>query len=123
MSVSVIIPAYNESSSACRSRCAETVCLLRPPEREPFEILVVDDGSSGQTPPQVLLRSSPRSHGSQPRCIRQSNASSYGGNRGKGCAVRFGMLRAQAATWRLFCDADLATPVEEYDLVLTAMDA
>jgi len=44
----------------------------------------------------------------------------YGRNRGKGYAVRYGMLAA-AGEMRLFCDADLATPIEEYDVVVDQM--
>ena len=36
------------------------------------------------------------------------------GNRGKGYAVRHGMLKA-AGDWRLMTDADLSTPIEELD--------
>ena len=36
------------------------------------------------------------------------------GNRGKGYAVRHGMLKA-SGDWRLMTDADLSTPIEELD--------
>lgn len=112
MSVSVIIPAYNEAARLPMTlRATAEYFAIRP---EPFELLVVDDGSTDGTPQivQEFAESCPQ-HPIQ--CL------SYGGNRGKGFAVRFGMLRASGDI-RLFCDADLATPVEEYEVVMEAME-
>src|SRR5262245_35650316 len=44
---------------------------------------------------------------------------SYHPNRGKGGAVRIGMLEA-TGKWRLFVDADLSAPIEEADKLLAA---
>lgn len=113
MSVSVIIPAYNEAVRlpATLAATAEYFAL----RGEVFEILVVDDGSTDGTAAVVTEFAHQRPE-LDVQCL------SYGGNRGKGYAVRYGMLRASGER-RLFCDADLATPAEEYDVVLTAMDA
>jgi len=43
------------------------------------------------------------------------------GNRGKGYSVRNGMLNARGA-WRLMCDADLSTPIEDLDTLKAALD-
>jgi dolichyl-phosphate beta-glucosyltransferase len=115
MSVSIIIPAYNEEQRL-PDTLAETFAYFAK-RGEPFEILVVDDGSRDAT--SQIVEEFAGGHGSQAGCLA-IKCLSYGGNRGKGHAIRFGMLRAQG-DWRLFCDADLATPVEEYDLVLAEM--
>jgi dolichyl-phosphate beta-glucosyltransferase len=47
---------------------------------------------------------------------------SYRPNRGKGHAVRVGMLAATGQR-RLFTDADLSTPIEELSALMAALDA
>ena len=115
MSVSIIIPAYNEEQRLPVT-LGETFDYFAE-RREDFEILVVDDGSRDAT--VRIVQEFAASHEGRPHCLGVK-CLSYGGNRGKGYAVRFGMLRAQG-NLRLFCDADLATPVEEYDLIRAEM--
>jgi len=64
------------------------------------EIVVVDDGS----------------HDGTAEAARHAGARvvSNPGNRGKGFAVRNGMLQAQGE-WALFSDADLSSPIEELE--------
>ncbi len=113
MSVSVIIPAFNEAERLPLTLKATAEVFAR--RSEAFDILVVDDGSSDGT--AALVADFARQHPEYTvQCL------GYGGNRGKGYAVRYGMLRATGDR-RLFCDADLATPAEEYDVVLAAMQA
>lgn len=114
MSVSVIIPAFNEENRLPVT-LGETMDYFAG-RGEPFEILVVDDGSRDSTP--ALVERFAQTH-PDPACLAVK-CLSYGGNRGKGYAVRYGMLRAQGDL-RLFCDADLATPVEEYEIILGEM--
>ena len=114
MSVSVIIPAFNEENRLPITLGETMDYFVR--RGEPFEILVVDDGSRDATPAFVERFAHTHTH---PACLGVKRLS-YGGNRGKGYAVRYGMLRAQGDL-RLFCDADLATPVEEYGIILKAM--
>lgn len=68
-----------------------------------FEIIVVDDGSRDGT--AAVAEQFAREHPSV-RILRNP------GNRGKGYAVRHGMLAAKGE-WILFTDADLSTPIEE----------
>ena len=115
MSVSVIIPAFNEEQRLPVT-LGETFDYFAA-RGEDFEILVVDDGSSDGT--AGVVRDLAARRPDVPHCLGV-RCLGYGGNRGKGYAVRFGMLRAQGDV-RLFCDADLATPVEEYDVVRAEM--
>jgi dolichyl-phosphate beta-glucosyltransferase len=114
MFLSVVIPAYNEEVRL-PATLATTADYFH--ERYPgnFEILVVDDGSTDGT--AKVVEEYAKNH-SQIACKRLE----YGCNRGKGYAVRYGILRG-AGEWRLFCDADLATPVEEFEVVYKAMKA
>lgn len=111
MSVSIIIPAYNEEQRLpmTLATTAEYFANLG----DPFDILVVDDGSRDKTA-AVVTEYRKKHPEYSVKCVE------YGGNRGKGFAVRFGMLKATGEL-RLFCDADLATPVEEYGVILKAM--
>lgn len=70
---------------------------------------MVDDGSADGTAALVADRA--RSH---PELRLVSNP----GNRGKGYAVRNGMLSARGG-WILYSDADLSTPIEEADKLYT----
>jgi len=100
-SISVVVPAYNEES-----RLNDTLPVIYAYLREhfpQFELLVVDDGSTDCTP--SIVQECARQH-PEVRLI------SYQPNRGKGHAVRTGVLQARGE-WVLFSDADLATPIEE----------
>ncbi|MCS7309837.1 MAG: glycosyltransferase family 2 protein [Armatimonadota bacterium] len=100
-SLSVVVPAYNEEG-----RLADTLPAMYSYLKEhyfPFELLVVDDGSTDHTP--AIVQQFAQQH-PEVRLI------SYQPNRGKGHAVRTGVLQAQGE-WVLFSDADLATPIEE----------
>ena len=100
--LSVIIPAYNEAARLPRYLDVIHDYFERSGSAD-HEVVVVDDGSCDGTADEVR-----RMSGAWPqlRLIRHVE------NRGKGAAVRTGML---AATGRLllFADADGATPIEE----------
>jgi dolichyl-phosphate beta-glucosyltransferase len=113
MSVSIIIPAYNEEARLPRT--LEETAAYFTQRGEPFDLMVVDDGSQDGTA-QVVADFAEAHPTLAVQCLQ------YGGNRGKGYAVRYGMLRAHGDL-RLFCDADLATPPGEFEVVLEAMQA
>lgn len=98
---SVVIPAYDEAARL--PAYLSQVLLFFEKRGEPFEVLVVNDGSRDGTPEKVreFQRASDRV-----RLI------SLPENRGKGYAVRTGMVNTSGAL-RLFTDADGATPIAE----------
>jgi dolichyl-phosphate beta-glucosyltransferase len=77
-----------------------------------FEIIVVDDGSRDGTPAIV---SAACEADSRIRLVRNP------GNMGKGYSVRRG-VEASRGDIVLFSDADLSTPIEEFDKLLGLID-
>jgi dolichyl-phosphate beta-glucosyltransferase len=76
------------------------------------EILIVDDGSKDST--AALIQEFANRH---PFARLLQNP----GNRGKGYSVRHGMQKAQG-DWILSTDADLSSPLEEVDKLLSAVE-
>jgi len=99
--VSIVIPAYNEAARI--EPYLREVAALFAARQERCEILVVNDGSSDATPDAIraLMRQLP-----------SLGLLTYAQNRGKGHAVRVGMLAARGAL-RAFADADGSTPIAE----------
>jgi len=106
--LSVVIPAYNE-----QARLPGTLALYLPSLPADAEVLVVDDGSVDAT--SAMARAVAAADG-RVRLIRLPT------NRGKGYAVRTGVLSA-AGDRVLFADADAATPIGELARLSAAMDA
>jgi dolichyl-phosphate beta-glucosyltransferase len=104
---SVVIPAFNEAS-----RIGETLRLtldyLRNVSPE-SELIVVNDGSTDATSP--IVREVLETAKIETRLLENFP------NRGKGAAVRSGLLAAQKPI-ALFFDADLSTPLEETPKVI-----
>jgi len=101
--LSIVVPAFNEAARLEPS-LRRIVEYLRE-TRDPSELLVVDDGSRDDT--AAIAEKVARDSAPVPtRVIR------YAENRGKGYAVRLGLLEAQANVV-LFSDADLSTPITE----------
>jgi dolichyl-phosphate beta-glucosyltransferase len=107
--LSVVIPAWNEEARIGPS--LEAVGTFLDAEHEAYEVLVVDDGSrdgtrrvveaAAERRPAVRLLALPR-------------------NRGKGAAVRTGVL-ASRGDEVLFTDADLSTPIGEVTKLRAAL--
>mgnify|MGYP005842856589 CR=1 FL=1 len=103
--LSIVIPAYNEER-----RLGPTLARIRQylaSQSYAAEVIVVDNASHDRTGDvaraagvEVIL---------EPR-------------RGKGAAVRTGMLAARGE-YVLFSDADLSTPIEEVEKLLAALEA
>ncbi|MEK6962878.1 MAG: dolichyl-phosphate beta-glucosyltransferase [Nanoarchaeota archaeon] len=98
LSLSVIIPVYNEERCLAQSLMS-TLRFLKVNVKD-FEVIVVDDGSRDKT--QEILR---RFEGRVKVLRNEPNA-------GKGFSVNRGFLEA-SKSWALFMDADLSTPLEE----------
>lgn len=105
MSLSVVIPSYNEES-----RLPASLEKLRAfAEGGPgFEVVIVDDGSKDRTIALIEETAAKWATTTQLRLRVLRNP----GNRGKGFSVRHGMLEA-TGEWLLFTDADLSTPIED----------
>lgn len=111
LDLSVIIPAHNEAARILpHLRSVAEFLALR---QRPFEVIVVDDGSTDHTASLVSAfgHTLPAL-----RLIRLPVCS------GKGTAVRQGMQAARGLR-RLFTDADGATRIEELPRLEQALDA
>ncbi|MDP9113084.1 MAG: glycosyltransferase family 2 protein [Acidobacteriota bacterium] len=109
MTLSIVIPAYNEER-----RLPATLDViftwLDGSVYQDAEVLVVDDGSNDATARVVESRAV-----TEWRLRLVQNP----GNRGKGFAIRHGMLEA-SGEWILFSDADLSAPIGELSKLMAA---
>ncbi|MBI4313195.1 MAG: glycosyltransferase family 2 protein [Candidatus Omnitrophica bacterium] len=101
--LSIVIPAYNEAA-VIRPALLATAGYLEK-QALPWEIIVVNDGSRDAT----LLEAEKVAADLGKQKVK---VLSHPKNRGKGSAVKTGVLAA-AGEIVLFCDADGATPIEE----------
>lgn len=108
--LSVVVPAYNEEARLKPS--LDRLHQYYSGQPYSYDITIVSDGSKDGT--GALVREFASKH-PEFRLIE------YQPNRGKGYAVRTGMLAAQGDLV-LFCDADIATPQEETETLLKQMD-
>ena len=104
LNLSLVIPAYNEAARL--GKTLQTAFEYLNAQTSESEIIVVDDGSTDETA-KVAERSFASLAGRiNSRVVRVAP------NRGKGYAVRAGLLAARAPV-ALFSDADLSTPLTE----------
>ncbi|MFT3746274.1 MAG: glycosyltransferase family 2 protein [Pyrinomonadaceae bacterium] len=101
--ISIVIPAYNESERL--GTPLKTILEFVSSKNINAEVIVVDDGSSDDTA-QVAETTFVATPSVETNVIR------YEKNRGKGFAVKTGLMAARADV-ALFSDADLSTPIEE----------
>lgn len=111
MDVSVVIPAYNEHQRLPATLERWLAFLAAQPYAA--ELLVVDDGSSDPTPSVVQKLAA---NHSELRLIQLP------ANRGKGAAVRAGMLAATGAR-AFYADADLNVSPEHVGPFLALLDS
>ncbi|MFQ5620446.1 MAG: dolichyl-phosphate beta-glucosyltransferase [Candidatus Nanoarchaeia archaeon] len=99
--ISIVIPVYNEEVRVVEGITAK----LEYAKKGDFEIIVVDDGSTDNTK-KIVQEQFPN-----------VKLMGYEHNKGKGNAVKMGMLAAKGDLV-LFTDLDLSTPMEELDKFL-----
>ncbi len=104
-----MVPVYNEVRRLATS--LDKIFPFMDARHPDYEVIVVDDGSTDDTVADTQRRFAGR---------QNLRFTSYGGNRGKGYAVRWGIEQARGALV-LFTDADLSTPIEELDKLLAAV--
>ena len=106
---SIVIPAYNESARIGRTLTHVLDCVHKSGWQA--EVLVVNDGSLDDTA-QVI-----RGFIAKDPIVKLIENP---GNRGKGFSVRNGILHA-VGDIVMFTDADLSSPMEEAELLFTAI--
>jgi dolichyl-phosphate beta-glucosyltransferase len=111
--VSFVVPAYDEE----RRLGGSLERLLEYLGRQPYEseLIIVDDGSSDGTVAIAEQAQERLPERVTFRILRHER------NRGKGAAVRTGMLAA-TGDYLLYLDADLATPPEEIPKLLDSLN-
>lgn len=103
--VSIVIPAHNEEHRLPAS--LEKIDDFLKAQSYQAEVVVVENGSTDQT--TAVVRAFAQTH-PYTRLIEETA-------RGKGLAVRRGMLEARGA-YRFLCDADLSMPIDELNKFL-----
>ena len=103
--LSVVIPTYNEEARIRRTLDRITQYLATREYR--WEVVVSDDGSTDGTSRLV----------EEAAAVNPNVRMLYLAHRGKGWAVKNGILAA-CGEYRLFCDADLAVPIEQVERLL-----
>ncbi len=110
MHFSVIIPVYNEERRIPKT--IDRICAFfsATASAHRIDIIFVNDGSTDTT--EVVLKEYQKKFSFE--------LISYSENKGKGYAIRQGALAAKGE-WVVFFDIDLATPLEEFNQLLTSL--
>ena len=111
---SIVVPVYNEARRLpilFAALSAEADLHARSAGLQLVEVIAVDDGSTDETPELVETRAD---GDDRLRLIRLER------NRGKGAAVRRGVLDS-TATYVLVTDVDLSTPLSDLGALVAAL--
>ncbi|MHC4271640.1 MAG: dolichyl-phosphate beta-glucosyltransferase, partial [Planctomycetota bacterium] len=102
--LSIIVPVYNESN---RIQNLYVIDNYLRQQKFSSELIIVDDGSTDNTLAKI----------NSAALESNINIISYNYNRGKGYAIKVGMLAAKG-NFCLFTDIDLSTPIDEFNKFL-----
>lgn len=110
--LSVVVPSYNETKRIS-TMLADSIAVLQKKLAHRWEIIIVDDGSKDGTSEYCLKLSKEvfRLQEGQLRVVKLSQ------NRGKGGAVRHGLLHIRGE-YGLFADADGASQFDDINKLL-----
>ena len=109
--LSVVVPAYQEASRIAPS--LRDILRYLEAQTWTFELIVVDDGSQDSTADVARA---------QLANVPEARLIGYRPNRGKGFAVRTGVL-ASRGRFVIFLDADLSTPADEISQAVATLEA
>ena len=104
--ISIVIPVFNEEERI--GKTLGKIILYFDSCRYPYEVIVVNDGSTDRTS-GIIEEFSERYK--QVQIIKSKT------NHGKGLSVRKGMLSSKGQ-YALFTDADLSTPIKEVEKLI-----
>ena len=108
--LSIVIPAYNEENRI--GKTIDKILHYINNQKYPYEIIIIDDGSIDETVSVVMKSMEHNEH------IKLLNNKI---NKGKGYCIKKGILEANGK-YVLFTDADLSTPVEEVEKLLSQLE-
>lgn len=112
--LSIVLPCYNEEKRL-EPTLSQSLSYMESNVRGPFEVVFVNDGSTDQT--QVILESAKRKFSNLIiKCV------SYSPNRGKGYAVKTGVLQARGEKI-LVMDSDFSIELTEMFKFMEKLDA
>jgi dolichyl-phosphate beta-glucosyltransferase len=106
LKASLVLPAYNETSRIARCIQEASAWTRTRPGGLDWEVLLVDDGSTDGT--------AERAREIAGEAGLELDVLSYTPNRGKGAAIRAGVL-ASSGDLVLVSDVDLSTPLSEFE--------
>jgi dolichyl-phosphate beta-glucosyltransferase len=110
MELSIVIPVYNEEKRVINT--LNTIIAYFSDKKVDYEIITVNDGSNDDS--YKILNDYASVH-------PQIKVVSYTSNKGKGYAVKQGVAQAHGK-YILFSDADLSTPIAEYEHLKKVMN-
>ena len=111
MRLSIVVPVYNEAERLPRS--LEKMISFFRKKKISFEVVVVNDGSTDGSE-DIISKYQQK--------YREIVTVRYSANRGKGYAVRRGVAKS-CGELILFSDADLSTPISEFEKFLKPIQA
>lgn len=113
MELSIVVPFYNEEKRL-EPRLSQSLEYLQQNIKQPFELIFVNDGSTDGT--QEIL-----DHAKKTFPVLNIKTLGYAENRGKGFAVKTGVLSADGEKI-IISDADFSINLKEIDNFIKGLD-